>query len=386
MPVPLKYNFRNLRVRWATSLLTVAGITAVTLVFVMIFSMGLGIERSLVGSGHPLNIIALRTGATAESQSLVTKQQVDDVLGLSGIVKDEAGEPLVSAELVVVANLVKKDGGKANAAIRGVGLRATKLRDGLKLVEGRWFRQSVGEVVVGKGVSARFKGLKIGDTPFFRGRAWTVVGVFGAEGQSYESEIWGDVEDLKVQFKRDYSAILIRAKDSAEVDRLVSVIKGDKQFRMDAKPHVEYYRDQNMAAGMIKAMGAVMAVVLSVGAIFGAANTMYAAVAAWTREIATLRVLGFARTSIWFSFVFEAALLGLAGGLLGSCLAWLFFDNFSAGTVNWQSFSELAFNFRVTPGLGLVGAILAMLMGIAGGFFPAFRASRMTIAKALRGM
>jgi putative ABC transport system permease protein len=167
---------------------------------------------------------------------------------------------------------------------------------------------------------------------------------------------------------------------------LARVIREDKQFKMDAKPHIDYYRDQNMGARMIQVISSVMGVVLSIGAIFGAANTMYAAVASRTREIATMRVLGFSRLAIWSSFLLEAALLGLAGGVIGSFLGWLFFDNLSTGTVNWQSFSELAFQFKVTPRLMAVGILLAVVMGMVGGFFPAFRASRMTLARALRGL
>jgi putative ABC transport system permease protein len=386
MAIPLTYNVRNLRVRWVTTLLTLGGIAAVTAMFVMMFAMGLGVERALTASGHPLNLIALRTGTTAESQSLVTKRQVDDLLSLPGIPRDEKGEPLVSAELVVVANLPKADGGKANAAIRGAGPQAAKLRDGLKLTEGRWFKPSLGEVVVGRGVVRRFQGLGLGAKPVFRGREWTVVGVFECDGQAYESEIWGDLEDIRAQFKRDYSAVLIRVRNPGELERLSRVILEDKQFKLDAKPHLEYYEKQNLGAQMLKAIASVMGVVLSIGAVFGAANTMYAAVAQRTREIATMRVLGFTRLSIWASFVIESAVLGAAGGLLGVAASRLIFDGITTGTVNWQSFSELAFQFRVTPELMGTGLGLATLLGMVGGFFPAWRASRVPIARALRGL
>ena len=187
MAVPLKYNIRNLRVRWITSALTAAGIGLVTLIFLFNVAMGLGIERSLMGSGHPMNLIALRTGATAESQSVATKKQVDEVLSLPGIEKDAKGEPLVSAELVVVANLHKLDGKRANVALRGVGPKARDLRGNLRLHDGgRWFEPGVGELVVGSGATGRFQGLKVGDRPYFRGREWEVVGIFGAEGQAFE--------------------------------------------------------------------------------------------------------------------------------------------------------------------------------------------------------
>lgn len=385
--VPVKYNVRNLRVRWVTSLLTVIGITLVTLVFVFLFAMGLGIERSLVGSGDPVNLITLRAGTTAESQSVVTKQQYDDLLGIPGLHKDSKGEALASPELVVGANVIKLDGGKANVAIRGVGPKARDLRTEFRLLPGgRWFNPSVGEMVVGVGASRRFAGLEIGDTPRFRGRQWRIVGKFECGGQAYESELWGDIDDVKAQFKRDYSGVLIRCASPAELKRLANLIQGDKQFKLDARPTIEYFSEQNIGGQMIKSFGVILAVVLGIGAVFGAANTMYAAVASRTREIATMRVLGFSRLAIWISFVLESAFLGLLGGAAGSVAGFLVFNNMTTGTVNWISFSELAFQFQVTPLLMLSGTALATVMGVVGGFFPAFRASRMTIARALRGL
>ena len=387
MAVPLKYNFRNLQVRWVTSVLAVLGIVFVTVVFVFLFAMGLGIERSLVGSGDPLNLITLRKGTTAESQSVVTKEQYEDLLGIPGLHRDAKGEVLVSPELVVGANVVKKDGGKANVAIRGVGVKAKDMRSEFKLLPGgQWFKPSVGELVVGVGASRRFSGLEIGDTPRFRGRQWKIVGKFECGGQAYESELWGDIDDIKSQFKRDYSAVLIRCASPEALTRLKNVIQDGKQFNLDARPTLTYFSDQNIGGKMIKSFGFVLAIVLGIGAVFGAANTMYAAVASRTREIATMRVLGFTRLAIWFSFVIESALLGFSGGALGAAAGYLMFNNMATGTVNWISFSELAFQFRVTPELMGIAVLLATVMGIVGGFFPAFRASRMTIARALRGL
>jgi len=385
--VPVKYNLRNLRVRWVTSLLTILGISLVTVVFVMLFAAGIGIERSLVGSGDPLNLITLRAGTTAESQSVVTKTQYDDLLGISGLLKDAKGEALVSPELVVGANVFKLDGGKANVAIRGVGAKAKDMRREFKLLDGgRWFKPSVGELVVGVGASRRFANLNIGDTPKFRGREWRIVGKFECGGQAYESELWGDIDDIKAQFKRDYSGVLIRCSSEAELKRLGNLIQNDKQFKLDARPTIEYFSEQNIGGQMMKSFGTILAVVLGIGAVFGAANTMYAAVASRTREIATMRVLGFSRLAIWTSFVLESAVLGLVGGGLGAAAGYVLFNNMSTGTVNWISFSELAFQFRVTPELMGTGVLLATIMGVVGGFFPAFRASRMTIARALRGL
>ena len=260
------------------------------------------------------------------------------------------------------------------------------LRGNIRLVEGRWFRPVVGELVVGEGVARRFKRLAVGGRIFFRGREWSVVGRFSADGQSFESEIWGDVDDLKAQFKRDESAILLRCKNPAEQERIANLIKGDKQFVLDAKPHVDYYRDNNQAADMLKVMGSMMGIVLAIGAVFGAANTMYTAVASRTREVATMRVLGFSRLAIGLSFVIEAAILGLAGGAVGVLAGTLALDGVATGTVNWNTFSDMAFKFRVSPPLMAAALALAAGTGILGGLLPAYRASRTTLAQALRGL
>jgi len=385
--IPIKYNLRNLQVRWVTSLLTTLGIMFVTLVFVWLWAAALGIDRSLVGSGDPTLMITLRTGTTAESQSIVTKQQYEDLLGIQGLLRDAKNEPMVSPELVVGATVFKQDGGKANVAIRGVGPKARDLRPDFKLLPGgRWFNPSVGEMVVGVGASRRFSQLEIGDTPLFRGRKWRIVGKFECGGQAYESELWGDIGDVKAQFKREFSAVLIRCASESEVKRLCNLVEGDKQFKMSAKPTLAYFSEQNIGGQMMKSFGVILAIVLGIGAVFGAANTMYAAVASRTREIATMRVLGFSRLAIWASFVLEAGFLGLIGGILGAVVGRLIFNNMATGTVNWITFSELAFQFKVSLDLMMWGAVLASIMGIVGGFFPAFRASRMTIAKALRGL
>jgi putative ABC transport system permease protein len=386
MPVPLKYNARNLRVRWVSSILTALCIAAATVIFLLLASMSLGIERSLVGTGDPLNVIAMRTGVTAESQSLVTKKQVDDLLSLKGIARDAAGEPLLSPELVVVAALPRIGKDKANAALRGVGPKAKALRPKLEVTEGRWFRPALGELIVGAGTASRFPWIRIGTDLNFRGRSWKVVGLFTDGGQAYESEIWGDVDDLKAAYKREASAVLFRAEREGDVERLSRLIKGDKQFHLDARPQIDYFRSQNLAGAMMKAVSGIMGVVLSIGAIFGAANTMYAAVISRTREIATMRVLGFTRLSIWLSFVLESGFLGLVGGLVGAAGAYLGMNNFATGTVNWMTFSDMAFKLQVTPELMGNAVVMALIMGVVGGFFPAWRASRVPIARALRGL
>jgi putative ABC transport system permease protein len=292
----------------------------------------------------------------------------------------------VSPELVAVANLERSDGKKSNAAIRGVGPQARALRGNLRETAGRWFRTGLGEIVVGVGAGRRFRNLGVGDRIFFAGRTWSVVGHFEAEGQSFESEVWGDIDDLKAQFKREYSALLVRCPDAAELARLGNLIRGSKQLSLDAKSHIDYYRGNNQAADMLKVMGSMMGVVLAIGAVFGAANTMYTAVASRTREVATMRVLGFGRLAIALSFVLEAAFLGLAGGLIGVGGAYAGFHGMAGGTVNWNTFSDMAFKFRVDPPLMGAGLALAVVTGVVGGLLPALRAGRVPIAAALRGL
>jgi len=386
MAVPFKYNLRNLRVRWITAAMTVVGLALVTLVFVFWWALGIGMERALVGTGHPLNLIVMRTGAQSETNSMLAKKQAEDVAGLDGIERDAQGGAMVSAETIVIANVVKRDGGKANVAIRGVGPRARDLRGNISVAEGRWLKPNLGEIVVGRGIVGRFRGIHIGDEPVIRGRPWKVVGIFAADGQAYESEIWADGDDVRAQFKRDYSSLIVRCRDDATVGRLTRVLAEDKQIKLEGKRHTDYYREQNMAAMMLKALGTVIAIVLSIGAIFGAANTMFAAVASRTREIATMRVLGFSRFSIWLSFMLESALLGLAGGAAGALIGRLALNGMMTGTANWTTFSELAFQFRVTPDLMLWATVLSIVTAVAGGFLPAWRASRATIATALRGL
>jgi putative ABC transport system permease protein len=385
MAIPLKYNFRNLVVRWISATMLVVGIALVTTIFVFMTAMGVGLEKTLVGTGHPLNLIVLRPRAT-ETTSGMTREQVSNIAALDGVAKDARGEPLASPELVAVASHVLARGQKANLAMRGVGPRARDLREVIKVTEGAWFKPGLGELVAGKGAAGRFAGLKVGDRPFIRGRTWTVVGIFDADGQAYESEVWGDIDDLRTQFKREYSTVILRARDLQSMTRMTQVIKDDRQIQLEAKPHADYYKSQNQGAEMMKGMGFMIGFVMSFGAIFGAANMMYGAVAHRTREIATMRVLGFKRLSIGFSFVLEAAFLGLCGGALGSVLSRIFFDGITSGTANWETFSDVSFNFRVTPELMVNGVVVGVLMAVVGGFFPAWRASRLTIARALRGM
>ena len=385
MAIPLKYNRRSLWVRTVSTVMTMLCIAGVTIILIWMIAMGNGLEKTLVGTGHPLNLIVLRPRQT-ETTSLIERELAGDIAALEGIDKDSNGQPLASFEFVAVSGHLQQNGKKSNLAIRGIGPRSRDLRDGLKLVEGRWPNPGLGELTVGKGALGRFTQLKVGDRPVFRERTWVVVGTFEAGGQAYESEVWADVDDLKTQFKRDYSSVIIRAKDEVSRKRLEGLISSDKKFQLEAKPHAEYYKSQNQMGEMMKGLGSMVGTVMAIGALFGAANMMYAAVASRKREIATLRVLGFGRLSIGFSFVLESAFVGLCGGIMGAVIARIFIDGITSGTANWETFTDLAFNFRVTPELMIQGIVTAVFVGALGGLFPAWRASRTTIAYALRGM
>jgi putative ABC transport system permease protein len=383
MAIPLKYNRRSLWVRWISTVMTMACIAGVTVILIWMSAMGFGLERTLVGTGHPLNLIVLRPRQT-ETTSMIERPQAADIAALEGIQKDARGEPLASYELVAVAGHLMANGKKSNLALRGIGPRSLDLRDGLKLTEGRWPNPGLGELAAGHGAKRRFRELNVGDKPFIRGRQWTVVGSFEAGGQAYESEVWGDIDDLKTQFKREYSTVIVRARDPESMKRLERLISGDKRLQLEAKPHAEYYRSQNQSAEMMKGLGFMIGFVMAIGALFGAANMMYAAVASRKREIATMRVLGFGRLGIGFSFVLESAFIGLCGGVVGAVVSRIFIDGITSGTANWETFTDLSFNFRVTPDLMFTGIVMAVFVGAFGGLFPAWRASRTTIAHALR--
>lgn len=379
MAIPLKYSLRNLRVRWVSTLLTALGIALVTFVFVLVFALANGLKAAFVATGHPRNVLVLRSGATAESHSMVSYDSWTEVRELEAI-EERAGTKLISRETLSVINHRKADGGKANITVRGVTDLGFELRDGLR-VEPRRFAPQMREALVGRALVSRFQGLEVGRTVKIRNHDYAIVGIIDAGGQAYESEIWCDLSDLEETFSRKgmYSSLLIRATD-------VNALKGElsqSKFNFKVEPEKEYYRRQSESGLMIQAVGTFLAMILGAGAVFGAMNTMYASVAARIREIATMRVLGFGKWSILTAFLFESCLIALVGGVLGACLG-LTVHNMSTGTANWVTFSEIAFKFRVTPQLMAQGVVLSVIMGFVGGLFPARQAAAVPIARALR--
>jgi putative ABC transport system permease protein len=304
---------------------------------------------------------------------------------LSGVRPDDRGEPLAAAEIVVVINLFRQGGEEqTNVSVRGLSPSSFDLRPKIQMTEGRMFQQGLREVIIGKGISTRFQNTKLGDVLRFGKADWTVVGLFDAGGTAFDSEIWCDVNQLASDYNRDsYSSVLLRASSASAVGEIISRIQDDRRYDIAAQPEIAYYEEQTATAAPIRAIGFFVAIVMGIGACFAAANTMYAAVAYRTREIATLRILGFKRGSILLSFMIESLTLALIGGVLGCVLA-LPINGITGGTANWQTFSEIAFAFRVTPGLVGIGMGFALLMGLFGGFFPARRASKQEPAGAMR--
>ncbi len=385
MAIPIRYNLRNLRVRWVTTLLTASSILLTVLVFMALMALATGLQISLSATGQPLNLIIMREGSQSEGSSSVARDSLQVIKYLEGIAKDQKGDPWVSPEILVLINLPRRGQTQgSNVTIRGLGPEGPSLRPQFKLLAGRYFRSGLREVIVSRRIAERFQDCVLGDRLKFAKGYWTVVGVFDAGGTAYDSEIWADANDLATDFDHEaYSTVMVRATDAGAVERLKNQIANDRRLHLKPVTEKEYYEGQTRFAAPIKALGLFIALLMAVGACFAAMNTMYAAVARRTPEIGTLRVLGFSRLSILLSFLIESTLIAVVGGLLG-CVVSPVFNLISTGTTNFATFSEVAFNFRVTPSLMLNGMIFAVFMGLLGGFFPAWHAAHENIVSALR--
>lgn len=393
MALPLRYNFRNVLVRWRTTLFTVLGIAAVVAVFVLLRGMARGIERSSGNTGDPRNILVVRKGSQAESGSLVTRDQFRTLRYFDEIAKNERGEPVISAELVMIVSAPRRAGaGEANTLLRGVTAGGMELRPQVTLKEGRWFVPGKREVVVAQRLASRFAGFEIGGTIKAGPDRLTVVGHFDGTGSAFDSEAWMDADEARSIFDRDmYSSVLLRPRDEAALTNLVARIQADKRLSLRAEREVDYYSKQTMTAVPIKYLAGMLGVAMSIGAVFAAMNTMYASVAARTREIGTLRVLGFSRAAIVVCFLVEGSFLAMLGGILGSALAWgvyafVVVRGINFGTMDFQSFAETVFQFRVTPDLMLLGVLFSVAIGLAGSLFPALRAARLPVISALKSL
>ena len=386
MALPFSYTLRNLCTRKLTTALTAGGMALVGFVFAAVQMLDTGLRQTLIATGQPDNVHVTRRASGAEISSVVDRTQAAVVETQPEIAIGGNGLRLVSKEVVVLITLPKRDSGVAtNVTTRGVGVAAFELRPQLRIAEGRTFRPGSAEVIVGSSIAQRFEGAAIGSLLRFGGREWRVVGVFEAKGSAYDSEVWTDADQLLQSFRRNaWSAVVARLTDPAALQAMKTRLENDPRLTLDVKAEREFFEDQSKAlSNFISYLGLTLSVIFSVGAMIGAMITMYAAVANRTGEIGTLRALGFRRTSILATFLLEAVLLGIVGGIAGLMLASLM-QFIHISTLNWQSFSELAFSFTLTPRIIVTSMLFALLMGVVGGFLPAVRAARLSIVDALR--
>jgi putative ABC transport system permease protein len=385
--LPITYNIRNVKVRWQVTLLAVVGIALVVAVFAVLMSMSAGFAKALRSTGRPDNAMIVQRGSASELTSAVSLDNRNLIVVNDAVARGGDGQPLASWEWVIVLNLPKKDGGDpTNVTLRAVTPRAFEVRGGIEVEQGRRFTPGLDEVMVGRRIAERIRGLELGGTVDYQRKHFKIVGIFSAEGGAFESEIWGDFDTFGATFQRGAgsNSLVVRLKDPGQVEGLDRWIRAQPQMQLQAVSERKYYEDQaGPLARILRSLAALVAVVMAVGAVFGAMNTMYAIVAARTREIGTLRALGFSRRSILVSFVLESVVLAAVGGALG-CLVALPAHGFSTGTGQTQSFSEIAFAFRITPEIMAAGLVFAVVMGVVGGLLPALRAARLPITSALR--
>lgn len=388
MKIPLIYNLRSVRQRPVSTALTALGIGLVVAVFVAMLALANGFVAALVTTGSPDNVLLLRRGADSELSSGIPRQAVSIISASPHIATAADGRPLVSPETYIVINLPRAGGDQftvANVVARGVSDKAFDVRRNVKIVEGRRFGSGQSEICVGSKLAGRFANTMVGNVLRFSNRDWTVVCRFTAGGSSFESEIWGENEQFQTVFKYDgFQDVAFRLKDEKGFDDAKRAFLADQRIQVDAHRESEFYASQSELLGNILRFLAIMITgIMAVGAVFGAVNTMYAAVSSRAPEIAVLITLGFHPRSVLASFLAESAVIAFLGGLVG-CLLALPINGFVTSTTNWASFSEIAFAFRVTPLLLLSGMVFAVVMGVVGGFFPARRASRLPVIQALR--
>ena len=386
--IPIAYNLRSLAVRRATTLASVIGIGLVVFVLAGALMLSAGIQQTLGKSGKSDIAIVLRKGSDAEMASSIEQPSLALILAAPGVKRDASGSPLGIGELLVVATLDKVGvDGVSNVQIRGVPENVTQFRAGVQIVDGRAARPGTDEVIIGQRLRGRFKGLDLGQSFELRkNRQAQVVGVFSHEGSSHESEIWADIDSMRQVFGRSglYSSVRVQLSAPSQFDAFEAVIEGDKALGLDALREDRYYEKQSEGTSIfVTGLGVVIAIIFSIGAMIGAMITMYASIASRSREIGTLRALGFSRRAILTSFLLEALALALSGGLLGIVFA-LCLGTVRFSMMNFASWSEIVFSFSPTPGILLTALIFAGMMGLFGGLFPALRATRISPLSAMR--
>lgn len=386
IPIPYAYSIRNLWTRKLTTILTAGGMGLVVFVFAAILMLAQGLQQTLVETGSYDNVVVVRKGSGTEVQSGVDRYQASVVETLPQIALGNDGRQFLAKEVLVLITLPRRGSDAAsNVSVRGMGAQSLMLRPQIKLVQGRLPQPGTPEIVVGKSAAQRFEGIMLGGSLRFAMRDWPVVGIFDAGKTAFSSEVWGDSDQLMQAFRRPvYSSVIFRLTDPSQFQQVKERIEGDPRLTLEAKHENLYYAEQSeMMATFLRILGMSLTIIFSLGAIIGAMITMYAAVANRTAEIGTLRALGFQRRAILVAFLLESVGLGLVGGCGG-----LFFASFlqfiTISTVNFQTFSELAFSFSLTLSIAFRSLLFAVIMGLVGGLLPAFRASRMKIVDALR--
>lgn len=388
MALPLSYTFRNLWARKVTTALTAGGMALVVFVFATVLMLEEGLRKTLVETGSDDNVVVIRRSSQTEVQSGVDRTQASIVETQPEIAIGGDGIRRASKESVVLVNLNKRDTNTpANVMVRGVSPAGIALRPQVRIIEGRMFRAGSSEIVTGISIAERFNGARLGETLRFGARDWTVVGVFDSGKSGFDSEVWGDADQLMQSFRRPvFSSVIFKLADTGAFDAVKARLESDQRLTLEVKRETAFYAEQSqMLANFIKYLGLTLSVIFSIGAVIGAMITMYASVASRTAEIGTLRALGFRKRSILGAFLFESVLLGLVGGAIGLFMA-TFMQLFTISTMNWQSFSELAFSFTLNAGIVGKTLVFALLMGVIGGFMPSVRAAQLNIVDSLRAV
>ena len=388
MRIPLSYSYRNLVTRRLTTALTAGGMALVVFVFAAVLMLAEGLRQTLVATGSPDNAVVLRASAESEVQSLLDREQAAIVTSQPEIALNQEGKHLVDRELIVLFNLRKRGtNNPSNVTIRGVSPIALELRPEVKLAAGRMFRPGSSEIVTGQDIAGRFAGAGLGETLRFAMRDWTVVGVLDAGNTAFNSEIWGDIDQMQQAFRRPiFSTVILRLRSPGDFTSLKERLESDPRLPVQVKREITFYEDQSKRmADFIKLLGLVLTIIFSLGAVLGAMITMYAAVATRTVEIGTLRALGFSRGNILTAILLESLFIGLIGGLAGLGAASLM-QFLTISTINWQTFAEVAFNFSLTSDIAGLSLLFGLGMGLVGGFLPAIQAARMNIVESLRAL
>jgi ABC-type lipoprotein release transport system permease subunit len=385
MAIPIKYNIRSLLVRRVSTAMTAGGIALVVAVFVIVMAMVAGLGSAISDTGEPDNMVVVRKGSTTETSSAVQLDQFDALKFLPQIKRGAAGNPLASPELPVQVLMQKPRGSSDNVVVRGVLPVALQVHQNVHIIEGRMFNAALNEVIVGKALVGRYANTKVGSTMHFGRGNWKVVGIFDAGGSSFESEVWADIHNIQDDTQRGayYACARLKMVAGTDVEAFIHKIADDPRINLQAQTETDYYKDQSVVANQLRALGMIVAIIMGIGAVFAAMNTMYAAVSARTTEIGTLRALGFRPGAVLGSFLLESLALATAAGVIGVILA-LPINGFSTSFGNFVTFSTMAFAFRVTPSVVLQALVFAAVMGVLGGWLPARQAMKMQVVEALR--